>query len=209
MLGIMLRKKMKKAVDPAVVYYTTIVWALIVSLCSTASIAQELAAEDSRYRINAGDILQVNVWNEPTLSLDQVLVRPDGYISAPVVGEIYVGGQRIADAVAQLKTKLNAYLRDEPTVVITVLKASGSNVYVLGKVNRPGAFSLSGSLDVTQALALAGGTNQFAAENKIKVFRRDASGKQRVFTFKLGEIKNGDNLASNILLQSGDLVLVP
>lgn len=161
------------------------------------------------YLLNAGDVLQVEVWNEPTLSKETVLVRPDGFISIPVIGEIGVGGMRVTDAEGQIKEQLGKYLKDEPTVVVSVLQTGGSQIYVLGKVLRPGAFQLRGEIDVAQALALAGGTNQFAAENKIKVLRRDASGTQRVYKFKLGDIKNGDKLESNILLKSGDLVLVP
>ncbi|MDG2036021.1 MAG: SLBB domain-containing protein, partial [Pseudomonadales bacterium] len=104
---------------------------------------------------------------------------------------------------------LNRYLKDEPNVVISILNASGSRVYVLGKVQRPGAFPLSGPMDVTQALAMAGGLNSFAAENSIKVLRRNAEGVQRSIRFKYGKIKDGERLESNILLHSGDVVLVP
>lgn len=194
-------------------FQSGLLWILL-CICSALSfnvLAQDIENENQigSYLINAGDILRVDVWNEPTLSQETVLVRPDGFISVPVIGEISVGGAGIFDAQSKIKTKLGRYLKDEPTVVVSVLQTSGSQVFVLGKVIRPGAFALRGNLDITQALALAGGTNQFAAENKIKVFRRDASGAQRVFKFKLSDIRSGDRLESNILLQSGDLVLVP
>ncbi len=188
---------------------------LVVCVAVSAAFAQAQEAGEAdtagagNYLINAGDVLQVDVWNEPTLSKETILVRPDGFISVPVIGEIKVGGGRVADAVHEIKDKLGRYLKDEPNVVVSVLQTRGSQIYVLGKVVRPGAFPLSGNVDIAQALALAGGTNQFAAENKIKVFRRDADGVQRVYKFKLGDIKAGDKLESNILLQSGDLVLVP
>jgi polysaccharide export outer membrane protein len=76
-------------------------------------------------------------------------------------------------------------------------------------VGRPGAFPINGPMDVTQALAFAGGLNSFAAENKIKVLRRDDSGQQRSIKFKYGQVKDGDKLETNILLKSGDVVLVP
>lgn len=189
---------------------------LFILIC--LSFYQPVVAEESgvstetavgNYLLNAGDVLQVEVWNEPTLSKETVLVRPDGFISIPVIGEIGVGGLRVADAEGQIKERLAKYLKDEPTVVVSVMQTSGSQIYVLGKVLRPGVFPLRGEVDVAQALALAGGTNQYAAENKIKILRRDASGVQRVYKFKLGDIKNGDKLESNILLKSGDLVLVP
>ena len=161
------------------------------------------------YEINAGDILSLAVWNEPSLGSEQILVRPDGFISVPVVGEIMAGGRTVNAVQIAVAEGLNRYLKDEPNVVISILNASGSRVYVLGKVQRPGAFPLSGPMDVTQALAMAGGLNSFAAENSIKVLRRKAEGGQRSIRFKYGKIKDGERLESNILLHSGDVVLVP
>ncbi|MDB4824986.1 polysaccharide export protein [Pseudomonadales bacterium] len=161
------------------------------------------------YEINAGDILSLAVWNEPSLGSEQILVRPDGFISVPVVGEIMAGGRTVNAVQIAVAEGLNRYLKDEPNVVISILNASGSRVYVLGKVQRPGAFPLSGPMDVTQALAMAGGLNSFAAENSIKVLRRNAEGVQRSMRFKYGKVKDGERLESNILLHSGDVVLVP
>lgn len=172
-------------------------------------VANAHAGEEASYRVSAGDGLSLEVWNEPTLSKEQLLVRPDGYISAPVIGQIQAGGKTVAEIEASIIEGLNKYLKDEPTVVVNVLSPAGSQIYVLGKVTRSGAFPLRGPVDVTQALALAGGLNSFAAENKIKVLRRDGSGAQKSIKFKYGQVKDGDNLSSNILLQSGDVVLVP
>jgi polysaccharide export outer membrane protein len=172
-------------------------------------VGQEVAQEIGDYLINAGDILQLQVWNEPTLSAEQVLVRPDGFISVPVVGEIKAGQRSVDQIRKAVVTGLNRYLKDEPTVVISVLNTAGSQVYVLGKVLRSGAYPLHGPLDVTQALAMAGGLNSFAAENKIKVLRRNAQGIQQAIEFRYGEVRGGEKLASNILLISGDVVLVP
>ena len=115
----------------------------------------------------------------------------------------------ILELQASIAEGLSRYLKDEPTVVVSVLASNGNLVYVLGKVGRPGAFPLNGPMDVTQALAFAGGLNSFAAENKIKVLRRDNSGQQRSIKFKYGQVKDGDKLETNILLKSGDIVLVP
>ena len=186
-----------------------VVWLV---LLPTGVLAQNAGAEavlTGSYEINAGDVLSLEVWEEPTLSKEQLLVRPDGFISAPVVGEILAGGRTVSALQDALAEALGRYLKDAPTVVISVLNAGGSRVYVLGKVLRPGDFALSGPLDVTQALALAGGLNSFAAENKIKVLRRGADGVQRSIKFRYGQVKDGDKLDTNILLQSGDVVLVP
>lgn len=184
---------------------------LLVTFCAGAFGQQEddLLSASGSYQINPGDVLSLEVWNEPTLSAEQLLVRPDGFISVPVVGEIQAGRHTVSEIEDAIATSLNKYLKDEPTIVVSVLGTAGSQVYVLGKVARPGAFPLRGPLDVTQALALAGGLNSFAAENKIKVLRRDTDGKQYSIRFRYGQVADGDNLESNILLQSGDVVLVP
>lgn len=176
---------------------------------SPLTLAQEDVAEVGTYKINAGDFLALQVWNEPSLSSEQILVRPDGFISVPVLGELRAGGKTIGELQQSIATGLSRYLKDKPTVVVSALNNSGSLIFVLGKVLRSGAYPMTGPTDVTQALALAGGLNSFAAENKIKVLRRDTSGVQRAIKFRYGQVKDGDRLESNILLQSGDVVLVP
>tara|TARA_S200000501_G_C20872246_1_gene764877 strand:+ start:5829 stop:6491 length:663 start_codon:yes stop_codon:yes gene_type:complete len=178
-----------------------------------ASILEEtkLLSEESPsyYQINAGDVLSITVWNDPSFSAEQLLVRPDGFISAPVVGEIKAGGQTIDQLQKNLSESLSRYLKDEPTVVITILATSGSQVFVLGKVNAPGAYPLTGNFDVTQAIAMARGLNSFASENKILVLRRDVRGVQQAIEFEYGKVRSGKDLSSNILLNSGDVVVVP
>lgn len=161
------------------------------------------------YSINAGDFLSITVWNEPAFSAEQLLVRPDGFISAPVLGEIKAGGQTISQLQAHLAKILSRYLKDEPTVVATLLASGGSQIFVLGKVNAPGAYPMTGSFDVTQVIAMARGLNSFAAENKILILRRDITGVQHALEFEYNKVRSGKDLSSNIVLKSGDVVLVP
>ncbi len=169
----------------------------------------QASAESGSYLINAGDVLAVDVFNETNLSEEQVVVRPDGFISVPVVGEVKVGGKTVQAAQDAIAAELDQFLKDEPNVVIQVIATQGSRVFVVGKVQRPGVFALTGQLDVIQALALAGGLNQFAAENRIKVLRRDENGEQATYKFRYSDIRDGEKLETNILLRSGDVVLVP
>ena len=194
----------------------TLVVALLFNSFVYAQDAAQDAAQDisgvmevGSYKINAGDVLSLQVWNEPSLSSEQFSVRPDGFISIPVVGELRASQKTIVELQASIAKGLSRYLKDQPTVVVSVLANNGNVIYVLGKVGRPGVFPLNGPIDVTQALAFAGGLNSFAAENKIKILRRDNNGQQRSIRFKYGHIKDGENLQSNILLKSGDVVLVP
>ena len=183
--------------------------ALLLAALLTSVVFAQQPAEVGSYRINAGDGLSLQVWNEATLSADQLLVRPDGFISVPVLGEMRAGGRTVSELQEAIADGLTRYLKDKPTVVVSVISASGSLVFVLGKVVRPGAFPMTQRLDVTQALALAGGLNSFAASNSIKILRRDESGVQRAINFRYGKVKDGNDLGSNILLESGDIVLVP
>jgi len=186
----------------------TLFFALLLSTYALAQYEDE-KIEAGTYQINAGDVLSLAVWNEPSLSSEQFSVRPDGFVSIPVIGEIRASKKTIVELQASIAKGLSRYLKDEPTVVVSILANNGSLIYVLGKVGRPGAFPLNGPMDVTQALAFAGGLNSFAAENKVKVLRRDDSGRQRSIKFKYGQVKDGDKLDTNILLRSGDIVLVP
>lgn len=181
---------------------------MLISSFASAQI-EEQAQETGTYKINAGDVLSLQVWNEPTLSSEQFSVRPDGFVSIPVIGELQAGQKTVTELQQLIAEGLSRYLKDAPTVVISVLASNGNLVYVLGKVGRPGAFPINGPMDVTQALAFAGGLNSFAAENKIKILRRNEEGVQRAIRFKYGQIKDGDKLENNIVLKSGDVILVP
>lgn len=160
------------------------------------------------YTVNPGDVLQIFVWNEEDLSRE-TLVRPDGMISFPMIGDVQAIGSTPSELAEKVSAGLNKFLRDAPVVTVSALKLEGNKVFVLGKVARPGEFIMSRSTDVTQALALAGGLNTFAAEDDIKILRRNEDGSQTAIPFNYASVKAGKKLDSNIILQSGDVVVVP
>jgi polysaccharide export outer membrane protein len=172
---------------------------LFFALFSKTSLAE-------RYLLNAGDVLDISVWNEEAL-VKQVIILPDGMISFPLAGELVAQGKTVSDLQSALKTKLMEYLSD-PVVTVSVINVSGNTVHILGKVTNPGNFVMNQQLDVIQALSLAGGLSAYAEENNIVVLRRQ-NGKQQVLPVKYGSIKKGQNLASNILLKSGDVIVIP
>lgn len=174
-------------------------------LCAGGTVAH--AQDEAGYGLNAGDILQVSVWREAELSRE-VLVRPDGKINFPLVGDIDVAGRTPEDVQQELVQRLEQYIPDA-VATVAVINVAGNKIYVLGKVARPGEFPVSGRVDVMQALAMAGGLNQFAAANKIKVLRRDVNNRQRAIEFRYADVEDGRSLDSNIMLQSGDVVVVP
>jgi polysaccharide export outer membrane protein len=158
------------------------------------------------YALQPGDVLQVSVWNEESLNL-QVLVRPDGGFSYPLAGEIEAQGKTTEQVRAELANKLSTYIPD-PEVSVSLIQVAGNKVYVVGKVQRPGEFVMNKDLDVMQALSLAGGTTTFADVNDIKILRRQG-GQQVAIPFNYSAVINGSMLEQNIVLQNGDVVVVP
>lgn len=159
------------------------------------------------YHTQPGDVLSISVWKEEDLT-QEVIVRPDGRISFPLVGETVAAGHSLASIRDNIKKGLTKYIPD-PVVTVSVRQLSGNQVYVIGKVNRPGEFPILRNVDVMQALSMAGGTSTYAALNKIKILRRDVNGKQKAISFEYGDIVKGKNLEQNIILKAGDVVVVP
>jgi polysaccharide export outer membrane protein len=158
------------------------------------------------YRLQPGDVLQVSVWREPDLQ-GEVLVRPDGGLSFPLAGDVTASGKSVEALRQEIAERLKRYLPD-PVVTVAVRQIGGNRIYVLGKVNRPGEFAFSRAVDVMQALSLAGGATPFAALNDIVILRRE-NDRLAAIPFRYGEVERGRSLAQNIVLRSGDTVVVP
>jgi polysaccharide export outer membrane protein len=180
----------------------------LTAVALTATLWSSLAAaQQASYLLNPGDVLQISVWKEPEL-IREVLVRPDGKISFPLVGDVVAAG-RTPEAVQQSIVEQMQKFIPDPAVTVSLLAGNGNKIYVLGKVARPGEYTMLRQLDVMQALAMAGGLNSFASENKVKILRRKPDGQQEAIEFPYAAVQSGDRLESNILLSSGDIVVVP
>ncbi len=157
------------------------------------------------YVIGAGDTLNINVWKEPTLS-GTVKVRPDGYITLPLINEVQVAGQTTANLRKTLEDKYKEFTTD-PFVTIRVEAIASSEVFLVGQVGKPGAFPLSGNETLLQLLTRAGGLGIFADRSNIRVVRRDGS-KLTEYTVDYDSIIKGD-LKQDVLLRPGDRIIVP
>lgn len=164
------------------------------------------ATASDRYLLNAGDVLDISVWNEETLQ-KSVVVLPDGMISFPLAGELSAEGKSVTELETALKKSLADFLAD-PVVTVVVAKVSGNTVHILGKVLKPGSFVMSQSLDVMQGLSLAGGLSPYAEENNIIVLRRQGDS-QKVIPVHYADIKGGGDVSTNIKLESGDIIVIP
>ena len=171
-----------------------------------AALAQEDTPPDDRYLIKAGDSLLVSVWKEADLQ-QEVLIRPDGGFSFPLAGDISAAGKTVDEIATLLTERLQRYIPDT-VVTVAVTAIDGNKIYVIGQVNNPGAFVMNPRVDVMQALSMAGGTTPFAELNDILILRRGAFG-QTALEFRYGDVERGRNLEQNIMLQSGDVVVVP
>ena len=168
---------------------------------------QTKAVAAEAYRLNPGDKLEITVWHEDNLK-SEVVVLPDGTISFPLVGHVPAAGKTNEELVALLKERLGKFVPD-PEINIRLLSADGNTIYVVGEVGHPGAINMTRPTDVMQALGMAGGLTQFAKRNSIHILRRDADGHSKSIPFEYGDVEGGDNIESNILLQSGDTIVVP
>ncbi|MEM7503399.1 MAG: polysaccharide biosynthesis/export family protein [Pseudomonadota bacterium] len=168
--------------------------------------AQETAPQDDVYLVKAGDQLEVSVWKEADLKLN-VLVRPDGGFSFPLAGDIRAAGKTVDAIRVELAQKLTRFIPD-PVVTVMVTAIGGNMIYVIGQVNKPGSYIMNPRIDVMQALSIAGGATAFASLNDIKIIRRTGD-IQTVLPFRYGDIERGRNLDQNVLLTSGDVVVVP
>jgi polysaccharide export outer membrane protein len=167
--------------------------------------ASETILHDT-YIVQPGDVLTISVWKEKDLQ-GETAVRPDGGLNFPLVGEIVAAGKTVDQLKKDIATKLAKYVPD-PVVIVMVKQILGNKIFVIGKVNRPGEFVANRNMDVMQALTMAGGPNPYAAVNKIKIIRR-VNGEQTTFRFKYSQVEKGEDLEQNIILQGGDIVVVP
>ncbi len=128
------------------------------------------------YRIGNGDVLQISVWGEAELT-KTVTVRPDGKISLPLINEVTVAGLTSSAAQTALNQRFAQFIRN-PQASVSVAEIHSNLVYVTGRVRRPGAYPLAGSLNVVQLIARAGGLADHAKQKHVYVLRQ--SGGSRV-----------------------------
>ncbi len=171
-----------------------------------------IAQDESLYRINGGDTLHISVYGEKDLDRD-VAVEPDGGIAFPLVGNLNARGltlselqRKVADALRAGNMLPNV---TDPEVTVSLVKSTGNSFSVIGQVKQPGTFIADTQVDVMQALSLAGGLTPFASKSRIIVLRRDGAGLQKKIPFDYSAVEDGDNLNTNIMLQGGDVVVVP
>ncbi len=165
-----------------------------------------LVNQNDRYRLSAGDVIEISVWKDEALN-KQMEIPPDGIISFPLMGDVNTAGMTVTMLRDTVEKKIGEFIPD-PTVTVILLKSVSNRVYVIGKVNTPGQFAIVGNTNVMQILSMAGGLNLFADKENILILRLNGT-KTIKLKFNYKEVEKGESLEQNIVLNRGDVVVVP
>jgi polysaccharide export outer membrane protein len=176
------------------------------SKAPNVSSTTQAAAEDPSYKIGAQDVLRIDVWREDQLTRT-VPVRPDGKITLPLLNDVQAVGLTPMELAGVIRDELKKYVTN-PQVTVSVSEINSRRIYVNGEVNKSGAYQLLPHMTVLQALSGSGGFTAFARVKSIYVLRNE-NGKAIRIPFNYKEAITGKNLAQNIELQPGDVVVVP
>lgn len=169
--------------------------------------AAHAAHSDSSYVIGSNDVLSVSVWKEPDISRS-VPVRSDGKISLPLVGELQASGETPRQLEQEITKRLQNYI-SEPEVTVIVTDSKSQKINILGMVARPGAYLLTSTTTVLDAIAMAGGFKDFAKQKSVYVLRQAPDGTQQRMPFNYKDVIKGKNAEQNVRLQAGDTVVIP
>jgi polysaccharide export outer membrane protein len=158
------------------------------------------------YVIGPEDVLSIAFWRDKELSAD-VVVRPDGKISLPLLKDVQAAGYTPEQLTAALVKAASKYIA-QPNASVIVKEINSRKVFIIGEVQRPGGFPLTSDLTVLQLISLAGGVFEWAKSTKVVIVRKE-EGRERRLNFNYREVIKGTRVEQNILLKPGDTVIVP
>jgi len=194
---------------------STLVLALLLlgAGCATTHAPYDYSREpDPRkgeFTLGPSDVLRITVWRNPELSTEAV-VRPDGTISLPLVGDLQATGRTSVQLKEEIVKRLRAYLKDESAIVTVAVTAINSYRFVIsGNVEHQGVFSANHFVTITEALALAGGPNRFADAAGTVIIRVDPNGTVRRIPIDYPGVLAGTRANENLPLIAGDTIYVP
>lgn len=159
------------------------------------------------YTVGPGDVLHVRAWKNEALS-QRVTVRPDGFITLPLLGDVRAAGRNCESIAREIATRAQRFYTEALAVSVEVVELHSYRIYVLGEVTRPGEFTPKAQVTVLQAIALAGGFTRFADPNDVIVVRRDEHGERRI-PFSYAKVVDDGALEQNLPLQTNDTVVIP
>ena len=179
--------------------------------CNSTAVNQKVVPRQATkasdpYRIGADDELEIIVWTQPQLS-GKVIVASDGTIAMPLIGRVPAAGQTPEELKADLEKRYVRYVHD-PNATVRVSNPASHVFYVIGEVNKPGAYKLHSGEVLSQALAEAGGFGEFADPSKIRILRHKET-ETVVLTVNYNMVRSGGDLSADVPVEPGDTVSVP
>jgi len=170
------------------------------------SFSDEDKIVEVKYLIGEGDVLNINVWKEPDLTIDAARVRLDGRITFPLLDDIKASGLTTMELKDIIQKKLGEFV-ESPTVTVTLLDSASKKFYILGEIAKTGEYPILKSLSVMQAFALAGGFTEWASKKEILLFRYDKGVEEKI-VINYKDIVKGD-MSKNIPVKADDIIVVP
>jgi len=170
-----------------------------------AGLASAAGAASDSYVIGASDVLTITVWKEPTLS-GSLLVRPDGMVSVPLLGDVQASGMTPLQLADQISTKLKKYIQD-PNVSVVLTQINSKKIYLLGEVAKKGPMEMTPGMTLLEAISSAGGLTDYANTKKMYILRDDAGKHEKIPVHYKEALKGNSEL--NLVLKSGDTIVVP
>lgn len=178
----------------------------------SAEVIAEASSAKKDFVLGPEDVLDIAVWRSEDLTQKSVVVRPDGNISMPLIGEIEASGRTAKELAAHITERLKEY-KEKPSVHVTVKEVNSYYVYVLGDVAKPGKYQVKSHATVLQAIAMAGGFTAYAAKNNLQVRRtvvgQDGRSKEFKIPARYDDLLSGEGEIKDFVLKTGDMVVVP
>ena len=182
---------------------------LLSSICAVSITEAEKtkkSVSNKPYILGAEDVIEVLVWKEDAFSR-VVIIRPDGKISLPVIGDVKAAGLTTEELTEKITEKLKGFI-DNPTVTVIVAQINSMKIYIQGEVARPGLYQLKSNTTVLQAISLAGGFSEWAKKDKI-IIVREGNGKSSRIPVNYKKIIWGKDISQSLILERGDTIIVP
>ena len=187
-------------------------FALVISGCvGDPKVVVSTEAPEEGFRLGPEDVIDVVVWRNPDLTQEDVVIRPDGKISLPLIGDVKADGLNAEELAKQITERYKEY-KENPAVSVNVKAVNSYNIYVLGEVTNPGKYPLKAYATVLQAISMAGGFSQFASENSIQVVRRvrkDGRTQEIRIPVQYDSLLSQKGAEYNFILRPGDTIVVP
>ena len=195
---------------------TLVLGAVICLSVGCATVPKEVLDEAAKpvskeFLLGPEDVLEVAVWRNQDLSRT-VVVRPDGKISLPLIGDVQASGLTASQVSSKIASRLTEF-KENPNVSVSIKEVNSYFIYVLGEVQKPGKYPIKSYATVLQGVSLAGGFTNFASKGKMAVLRNitNSDGDQRQIRIPVpyDELVAGKGAVENFVLKSGDTIVVP